>query len=138
MNAQRIHTNIQAEVSPLRVVKSELKVFNTRYLESLNLMTAVGWSVTDDAWIKYCQMLADIETHLMKNDELTIYFKFELFNSSSATYLFKIIRRFNDAHAKGKIVKIYWSCTEEDENEVLDMGLDFAPMCDFPFKISNI
>ncbi len=138
MSAQMLYNNIQEEVSPLRVVKSDLKVFTTRYLESLNLITAVGWSVTDDAWIKYCQMLADIESHLMRKDELTVYFKYELFNSSSASYLFKIIQRLNKAHANGKTVKIYWSCTTTNENEILDMGLDFAPMCDFQFKISNI
>ncbi|MEP1033541.1 SiaC family regulatory phosphoprotein [Ekhidna sp.] len=138
MSAQMIHTNIQEEISPLRLVKSELKVFTTRYLESLNLITAVGWSVTDDAWIKYCQILADMETHLLRKDDLTIYFKFELFNSSSASYLFKIIQRFNDAHAAGKTVKIYWSCALDDDNEMLDAGLDFAAMCDFQFKISNL
>jgi len=124
-------------VSPLRLVKSDLKVFNVRYLESLNLILATGWSITDDAWIKYCQMMADIELHLRKNDGLNIYFKLELFNTSSAVYLFKLIKRLNAAHAQGKTVKIYWSCASDDNDDaMLDAGLDMAGMCDFKFQIS--
>ncbi|MEP1114880.1 MAG: SiaC family regulatory phosphoprotein, partial [Ekhidna sp.] len=120
MNALTITPTHQEEVSPLHLVKSDLKVFKVRYLESLNLITAVGWSITDDAWLKYCELLADIESHLVNRDELTIYFKYELFNSSSAAYLFKIIRRFNEAHSKGKTVKIYWSCNSNNENEMVE------------------
>ncbi|MEP1114875.1 SiaC family regulatory phosphoprotein, partial [Ekhidna sp.] len=64
--------------------------------------------------------------------------KYELFNSSSAAYLFKIIRRFNEAHSKGKTVKIYWSCNSNNENEMVETGMDLAEMCDFKFKISHL
>ncbi|WP_350216993.1 SiaC family regulatory phosphoprotein [Ekhidna sp.] len=125
-------------MSPLRVVKSELKIFNVRYLNSLNLITAVGWSITDDAWIKYCQMLADIELHLKRNEELKIYFKLEIINTSSAGYLFKIIKRLNLAHTDGKNVKIYWSCSSTDfGNEMVETGLDLAGMSDFNFQITE-
>jgi hypothetical protein len=136
MNAQAITMNYQEEVSPMKVVKSEFKVFNVRYLESLNLITAVGWSITNDAWIKYCQILADIELHLKRRDALKIYFKLELFNTSSAGYLFKIIKRLNKAHAEGKEVKVFWSCATENENEMVEAGLDMAGLCDFKFQIS--
>lgn len=138
MNAQMIGINNHENQSPLRVVKSELKVFQVRYLKSLNLITAKGWSITDDAWINYCQILADIESHMLRNDELTIYFKYELFNTSSAGYLFKIIQRLNRAHANGKTVKIYWSCNSNNEEEMIDVGMDLAGMCDFAFKISHL
>ncbi|MEQ9468294.1 MAG: SiaC family regulatory phosphoprotein [Ekhidna sp.] len=137
MNAQVAFMDQQQEVSPLRVVKAISKIFNIRYMENLNLMMVTGWSITDDAWIKYCQMLADIESHLRVREELNIYFKFELFNTSSAKYLFKIIKRLNKAHKEGKMVKIYWSCSaSEHENEMIESGLDFASMSDFQFKIS--
>ncbi|WP_420577660.1 SiaC family regulatory phosphoprotein [Ekhidna sp.] len=133
-----IQHNCQGEVSPLRVVKSDPKVFTVRYLETLNLILATGWSITDDAWIKYCQMMSDIELHLKRNEELNIYFKLELFNTSSATYLFKIIRRLNEAHKKGKSVKIYWSCAAEyNDDAMLEAGLDMAGMCDFKFQITE-
>ncbi len=138
MNVQMIHNAHKELESPLELVKSELKVFNVRYLESLNLITAVGWSVTDDAWAKYCEILANIESHLLNKNSLNIYFKLELFNSSSAKYLFKIIKRLNEAFLNGKDVKIYWSCASSNEQEMIDTGLDLAGMCDFPFKISHL
>ena len=138
MNAQMIQHNSQEEVSPLRVVKSDLKIFTVRYLETLNLILATGWSITDDAWIKYCQMISDIDLHLRRNEELNIYFKLELFNASSATYIFKIIKRLNEAHKKGKAVKIYWNCASAyHDAAILEAGLDMAGMCDFKFQITE-
>lgn len=138
MNAQTITHNYQEEISPLRVVKSDLKVFNVRYLGSLNLMIAVGWSITDDAWVKYCQMMVDIEHHLKRNEELKVYFKLELINTSSAKYLFKVIKQLNKAHAAGKSVKIYWSCASTDYgSEMVETGLDMAGMSDFSFQITE-
>lgn len=136
MNVQVAYINQQHEESPLRVVKDDWRIFNVRYMENLNLITAVGWSITDDAWIKYCQVLADIESHLRTKEELNVYFKYELYNTSSTRYLFKIIKRLNEAHRDGKKVKIYWSCATENESAMIESGLDLADMCDFEFKIS--
>ncbi|MEO1255671.1 MAG: SiaC family regulatory phosphoprotein [Bacteroidota bacterium] len=133
-----IYTEIQETELELRLIKSEVKVFNTRYREGLNLLTAVGWSVTEDTWAKYCQMLADIESHLTKKNSLKVYFKLELFNSSSAKYIFKIIKKLNTAFHSGKDIKMYWSCATSNEREMIDTGLDLAGMCDFPFKISHL
>lgn len=137
MNAQMNTSRDSYEIAPMQLIKSDLKVFNVRYLPSLNLITATGWSITDDAWVKYCQLLADIESQMIHRDELTIYFKLELFNTSSARYIFKIVNRLNKAHANGKHVKIYWSSQVENEDEMIDAGLDLAGLCDFPFKIST-
>lgn len=136
MSAQALYINHQSGISPLRVVKDDTRVFNIRYIENLNLITVVGWSITDDAWIKYCQMLADIESHLRTREDLNIYFKYDLFNTSSAKYIFRIINRLNKAHADGKQVKVFWSCASGNESEMIESGLDLADMCDFKFSIS--
>ncbi len=135
MNSQNLYQSKSDAL--LELVRNELKVFNTLYLGNLNLMTAVGWSVTDEACKKYCQMLTNIEYHLHSKDNLNIYFKLELFNTSSVKYLLSIIKRLNQAFAKGKKVKIYWSFATCNEEEILDAGVDLAGMCDFPFKISR-
>ncbi|WP_370087439.1 SiaC family regulatory phosphoprotein [Ekhidna sp.] len=138
MTAQILSNNCHEEVSPLRLIKSELKVFNVRYLKTLDLIMVTGWSITDDAWIKYCQMMADIELHLKRNEVLKIYFRLEIMNTSSAGYLFKIIKRLNRAHAEGKAIKIFWSCSSADYgNEMVETGLDIAGMCDFKFQITE-
>jgi len=123
-------------VDQMRVVKSDLRVFNVKYYRPLNLITVAGWSVTQDAWVMYCQMLGDIESHLMAKEELNIYFKLNLFNTSSIKYLFKIIKKLNEAYEQGKDVKIYWSCNTENENEIIDAGMDLRGLSDFPFEIS--
>ncbi|MEP0987611.1 SiaC family regulatory phosphoprotein [Ekhidna sp.] len=135
MNAQMTTSYDSYETSPLQLVKSDLKYFNVQYLRTLNLITATGWSITDDAWIKYYQLLADIESQMIHSDELTVYFKLELFNTSSARYILKIINRLNKGHANGKKVKIYWSTQVENEAETMDASLELSGLCDFPFEI---
>ncbi|WP_425390702.1 SiaC family regulatory phosphoprotein [Ekhidna sp.] len=138
MNAQLLDMDYQQEVSPLYVTKSKLKEFSVGYLKSISLITATGWSATEDAWIKYCQMLADIETHLKDQDELKIYFNLEILNATSVGYLFKIIKRLNEAHTDGKQVKVYWRCSSATcGEEMVDTGLDMAGMSDFEFQITK-
>ncbi len=123
--------------SPLKLVKSELKALSVRYLENLNLITVVGWSVSDEVWVKYLQMLEDIESHLRYKAYLNVYFKLELFDNTSAKYFFKIIQRLNKASLKGKNIKIYWSCSFFNRDEMEEIAHDLADMCDFPFQISR-
>ena len=126
-------------VRPLmRVAKNQERMFQTRYQQGLNLVTVRGWSVTTDIHIKYEQLLRDIGTHFESSDSLNLHFKYELFNSSSLRYLFMIIKTLNEAHAKGKTVRIYWSCASSYEAEMIDMGLDLANISDFKFKISYL
>ncbi|MEP1094104.1 MAG: SiaC family regulatory phosphoprotein [Cyclobacteriaceae bacterium] len=122
----------------MKVVRDEERIFQTRYLQGLNLITVRGWSVTTDIHIKYTQLLTDIQTHFVSSDSLNLHIKYELFNSSSLRYLFKIIKTLNEAHAKGKAIKIYWSCASSNEAEMIDMGLDLANMSDFKFQISYL
>ena len=122
----------------MRVVKDETRVFQTRYLKGLNLATVRGWSVTKDAQSKYDQLLTDIETHLETENSLNIHFKYELFNSSTVKYLFKIIKILNKAYTNGKVVKIYWSCASRNDGDMIDTGLDLAKMSDFKFQISYL
>ena len=124
-------------ISTLQLIKSELKALSIRYLEQLNLITVVGWSISDEVWVKYLQMLEDIETHLRYKGYLNIYFKLELFDSTSARYLFKIIKKLNMASSDGKSIKIYWSCSFFNRDEMEEMGHDLEEMCDFPFQISR-
>lgn len=131
-------TSTVLENTPRRVVRDEDRMFQTRYLQGLNLVTVRGWSVTNDINEKYTQLLNDIRNHFEISNSLNLHFKFELFNNTTLRYLFKIIKILNEAHAKAKSVKIYWSCATENESEMIDMGLDLANMSDFQFKISYL
>lgn len=126
----------QTTLPPARIKKIEERAFEVRYIQNLNLVIVKGWSITSDIHSKYGQLLIDIENHLNARNTLNFHFKYELFNSSSAKYLFTIIKRLNKADAVGKSVKVYWSCASENEEEMFDTGIDLAGMCDFKFEIT--
>ncbi len=118
--------------------KTHDRIFQVRYLQSLNLVTVRGWSLTKEIHQKYSQLIINIDQHLDRSNCLNIHFKYELFNSSSLKYIFQIIKKMNEAHAAGKLVKIFWSCTSVNESEMIEMGLDLMDMCDFKFQISYL
>ena len=127
----------QQIVPPVFMKKNaEDRVFQVRYLQGLNLVSVKGWSITADVHDKYSQLLLDIRSHLIVRDTLNVHFKYDLFNGTTAKYLFRIIKAMNNAHRDGKTVKIYWSCDTENEKEMIETGLDYAGMCDFNFEIT--
>lgn len=136
MNAQMITRTRQEEESPLRLIKSELKVLNIQYNRALNIISAIGWSTSQDTWVKYLQILADIESHLLQRDELNIYLKLNMINTSSTKYIFKIIKKLNQAYSQGKKVRLFWSCNTEHDSEMIDTGLDLRGLSHFPFEIN--
>lgn len=136
MNAQLITQARPEEISPLRLIKSDLKILNIQYNRALNFISAVGWSTNQDTWVKYLQILADIESHLLHRDELNIYFKINMLNTSSTKYIFKIIKKLNQAHSQGKKIKLFWSCNTEHENEMIETGLDLRGLSNFSFEIN--
>ena len=135
MQAVKMNTSTN-ELTQMRVSKNRRNTFEVRYIRRLSLVIVVGWSITKDTTAKYAALLEDIHDHFLTNNQLVVFFKYNLFNTSSASYLFKIIKKLNNAYKDGKEVKIYWSCTEEEE--MVDIGLDLAGMSDFPFKITYL
>lgn len=121
-----------------RIQRDEDRIFQTRYLEQLNLITVMGWSITRDIHEKYEQLLKDLIGHFKFSKCLNIHFKYDLFNSSSLKYLFKIIKALNHAHRSGNKVTVYWSCNSKNDSEMVDMGLDLANISDFKFDISYL
>ena len=129
------NSTIPLMTTKMTVTKSGLKTFKIRYLRTLNLITATGWSNTNDAWAKYCNLLGDIESHLLYNEELKVYFNLKAFDASSVRYLYKLIQRLNKAQTQSKQVKLFWSCDQENF-EMLEMGIDLKEVADFPVEIS--
>jgi hypothetical protein len=133
---------IQPTTRPvLRVVPKhdayEEQALEVRILSGLDLIIVKGWSIAPDVQNTYENIMSFITTHLSTKNELTIYFKYELFNPITVRYLFKIIMLLNRKHASGKIVRVYWNAGEMME-DMADTGYDLAQLCDFDFKISQL
>lgn len=66
-----------------------------------------------------------------KKNELHIYL--EYFNTSTSKCLFDILSVFSEIKNQGKEVSVTWYYIENDE-DLLDMGKDFASFTKLPFK----
>jgi len=95
-----------------------------------------GWSVDRTVKDRYEMLLDKIDAFLEKNEELTINFKFELFNPVTLAYIFKVIRKLNRACKYGKDVKMVWKCNSSYPDEMLHAGLELWPFCDFDFDVT--
>ncbi len=120
-------------ISDYQLLKA--RPFKVRANHHLNAIFISGWSIAPDVAQKYESILEFTTAHLSRTDELTIYIKYQLFNPTTAKYLFDIIKLLNAYHAKGKQVEIHWDCGELMD-EMLDTGFDLAQLCNFEFKIS--
>lgn len=121
------------------MLNSAKRSFSIRYAAELNLVTVRGWSTVADADEKYVRLQLFIENHLRTHAGLKIYFRYDLFDTAALKYIFNIIRQFNVAHKRGKLVTIYWSATSAiNESEILETGVDLMALCDFNFEISDI
>ena len=125
-------TNLdQASISQI-----EQRLLHVVYEKSIGLIAIRGWSIAPNVGEKYRDVLSLINSHLSEHRSLRIHFKFDLFNTSSATYLFKIISKLNIAFKNGKDIQVHWSCGSEHKEGLLDAGIDLFGMSDFDFIIS--
>jgi len=111
-------------------------LLNVRILHNMGIVTVSGWSIHQNIHDKYGQILSFLEHTLMYRDAVTMCFKYELFNPSTARYLFKIIKLLNHFHAMGHTVTLHWLCGETHD-EILDAGMDFRELADFDFRIGR-
>lgn len=111
------------------------RFLEVRTISALDLLVVRGWSVSANVDQVYMDILEFIPAHLSVKDNLTIFFKYELFNPTTTRYLFKIIMLLNREYAKGKNVKIQWDCGDMMD-EMMDTGFDLAQLCEFEFNIT--
>ncbi|MEO9474418.1 MAG: SiaC family regulatory phosphoprotein [Cyclobacteriaceae bacterium] len=121
-----------APVAKAPISRPPLKI---RYVENHNFILIKGWSLAQENVKRYQYLLENIRYHLDEHDTLTIHFAYQLFNATTAKFLFNTIKLFNKALIKGKNVKCIWY-VKEDDNEMFETGIDLRAMCDFQFKIS--
>jgi hypothetical protein len=86
-------------------------------------------------WIdSYSNEIKNLDEETKKDQTITIHFKLEYFNSSSAKYFLDIIKSvLAGFYANGVEVKIYWHFEEGDE-DMQEAGEELSHMVKYPFK----
>lgn len=86
-------------------------------------------------WIdNYSKEIKTFDEQAKKAQTITIHFKLEYFNSSSAKYFLDIIKSIlSGFYANGIEVKIFWHFEEGDE-DMQEAGEELSHMVKYPFK----
>ena len=69
-------------------------------------------------------------------DKMIFHFRFNYVNSSTKKLLNLIMTKLSKVHAAGKVIKVIWESKETDE-DLVDMGREFALTYDFPIKVQE-
>lgn len=83
-------------------------------------------------WITDYESVLESRKQSGDNTPLTLVYRFDYFNSSSAKFILDILlilKRFVD---KGYSVKVQWICDGRDE-DMLDMGHEFSELAELEF-----
>jgi hypothetical protein len=84
-----------------------------------------------DMYYKIIDWIHKVEKNLSK--ELKFEFDYVYLNSSSKKMIFVILNQLENLHKAGKKVSVSWFYEEYDE-DMLELGEDFAELITMPFK----
>ena len=102
--------------------------------EKLGIAVFKGWSEGIDVTPVYDEALESINTYIDNSPRLTVYFKFQFFDTHSLSYICRIIKLLDTHHRQGKKVAVKWGWQSSTSVMKL-MGEDFKELCDFPFEV---
>ncbi len=95
-----------------------------------------GKSLPEDVIEFYNPLLDWIEEYIkVPNEETTVEFNLEYFNSASSKQILDILERFAMIHTEGKgKVVVKWFYMEDDE-DMQDAGESYSEIVDVPFEM---
>jgi hypothetical protein len=93
-----------------------------------------GKSFPEEAKKFYEPILNWMEEYINQpNQNTTFEFRFDYYNSASATQLLEIIYMLDNLYKKGHNVTIQWNYFEEDD-DMLEAGKEYSEMTEVPFE----
>ncbi len=99
-----------------------------------NLFRIRGKSFPEEAKKFYEPVLNWIEEYITQPNEKTKFeFRFDYYNSASATQILELIYLLDKLYKKGHEVTIQWNYFEEDD-DMLEAGKEYAEMTELPFN----
>ena len=101
------------------------------------LVKVKGYENSANVSLYFDELSRFIDRYFDDNCSLNINLCLDYFNMLTTRHLFKLIQQLNKYQRQGKSIEINWECSCSSNNvDMLDMGLDFALMCDFGFFIT--
>lgn len=96
-----------------------------------------GNSFPDNVLECYQPVLKWLDAYVANpSDKMLFHFRFNYVNSSTKKLLNLMMTKLSKVHESGKEVKILWESKETDE-DLVDMGREFALLYDFPVKVQE-
>lgn len=111
----------------------QMHLFEARYLWQKDTFILKGWSTGEDPARKYHQIEAFLQKNKQHLKSIHFLFEFDIFDASTAKYLFRIFRALNEIQKLGGTTSVHWICEEQDL-EMIDTGLDFMEFYDGSFS----
>lgn len=102
---------------------------------SVALLDIRGRSSPDNSVNFYAKVLDQLGIYVTEgenNVEVNIFF--EYLNSSTSKIVFDIFKKLTQIKSKGKEVVVNWHF-EEDDDDMMEAGEDYADLVDLPFNL---
>lgn len=100
-----------------------------------NIFEISGRSMPEDVADFYQPILDWMDNTLKKHEGKIIFtFKMNYFNTASSKLILDILIRLEELFADGKDITVHWYY-EEDDEDMMDAGEEYAEIVDVPFKI---
>ena len=106
-----------------------------RFIKEINALAVSGRSTGLEVLPAYTKLIEQVEQHFTHTSSLKCYFHYTVINASTTKLLFNLFKRLTTAQEKGHQIEIYWLINKDDE-ELIDIGLDFKNLYDLDFKIT--
>lgn len=101
------------------------------------LFYIAGNSFPDNVLEFYQPLLKWIDEYVQNpSPKMLFHFRFNYVNSSTKKLLQLIMTKLSKVHSGGKVVRVLWEAKETDE-DLVDMGREFALMYDFTVKVQE-
>ncbi len=106
-----------------------------RFIKEINALAVSGRSTGLEVLPAYIKLIEQVEQHFTHASSLKCYFHYTVINASTTKLLFNLFKRLTTAQEKGHQIEVYWLIDKDDE-ELIDIGLDFKNLYDLDFKIT--
>ena len=111
------------------------EALSIRYIKKINTIAVTGYSTGLEVFPAYTNLIQQLDDHFLQYNTLKCYFHYAVINASTTKMLFKLFRKLAKEQEKGSQIVIYW-VIEENDQELIDVGLDFKNLYDLNFHIT--
>ncbi len=122
--------------SPEYQVPVQEEKLSIRYIKEINSIAVKGRSTGLEVYQAYKNLIEQVEKHFLDSDQLNCYFFYSVINASTTKMLFNLFRRLVLQQSKGNKIIIHW-VIEDNDQELMDVGLDLKSLYDLDFRITT-